>query len=102
LVYLHGPNHSHLVVTGNVMWDVLAATNGRPRPVTPFIVVGGGVLQTRENFGNDTFTSNEGAFTVGGGVRVLASNRVTLGFDVRMGWEPHIRVNGLVGVQLGQ
>jgi hypothetical protein len=102
VVYVHGTNHSHLVVTGNVTWDLRAPTNGRPRAVTPFLVAGGGVFQTREHFFNGTYTSSEGAFTAGGGVRALVADRVTLGFEVRAGWEPHIRINGLIGLRLGQ
>jgi hypothetical protein len=99
LVYIHGSNHSHLVVTGNVTWDLLAPTN-RPHRVTPFLVAGGGVFQTREHFFNGTYTSSEGAFTAGGGVRALLGDRVTLGLEMRVGWEPHIRINGLIGLQL--
>jgi hypothetical protein len=102
LAYIHGAQHSHLVITGNVTWDVLAPTNGRPHQVTPFLAAGGGVFQTREHFFNGTYTSSEGAFTAGGGVRALVADRVTLGFDVRVGWEAHIRINGLIGVQLGR
>jgi hypothetical protein len=101
LVYIHGANHSHLVVTGNVTWDVLAPTN-RPHRVTPFLVAGGGVFQTREHFLNGTYTSSEGAFTAGGGVRALVGDSVALGLEMRMGWEPHIRINGVVGLQLGR
>ena len=60
LVYIHGTNHSHLVVTGNVTWDVLAPTNGRPRAVTPFLIARGGAFQTREHLFNGTYTSSEG------------------------------------------
>ena len=101
LVSIHGANHSHLVVTGNVTWDVRAPTN-RPNRVTPFLVAGGGVFQTREHFFNGTYTSSEGAFTAGGGVRALVGDRVTLGLEMRAGWEPHIRINGVVGLQLGR
>lgn len=101
LVYIHGANHSHLVVTGNVMWDVRAPTNGPPR-VTPFLVAGAGVFQTREHFFSGTYTSNEGAFTAGGGVRALVGDRATVGIEMRAGWETHIRINGVVGVQLGR
>ena len=101
LVYIQGANHSHLVVTGNVTWDVLASTN-RAHRVTPFFVAGGGVFQTREHFFNGTYTSSEGAFTAGGGVRALAGDRVTLGLEMRAGWEPHIRINGVIGLQLGR
>ena len=102
IVYIHGTNHSHFVVTGNVTWDLFAPTKGRPPAVTPFLVAGGGVFQTREDFFNGTYTSSEGAFTAGGGVRALVADRVTLGLEVRAGWEPHIRINGLIGLQLGR
>ena len=102
LVSIHGAHHSHLVVTGNVTWDLLAPTNRRPPTVTPFLVAGVGVFQTREQFFNGTFTSSEGAFTVGGGVRALVGDRVTVGLEMRLGWETHIRINGLVGLHLGR
>jgi hypothetical protein len=102
VVYIHGDNHSHLIVTGNVTFDVFAPNNRRPRHVTPFLVAGGGVFQTRESFFTGTFTSSEGAFTAGGGVRVLVGDRVTVGADMRVGWELHLRVNGLIGLRLGR
>ncbi len=102
VVYMNGDNHSHLMVTGNVTWDLLAPTNRRPRAVTPFLVAGGGVFQTREHLFNGTYTSSEGAFTGGGGVRALVADRLTLGFETRVGWEPHIRINGLIGLRLGR
>lgn len=102
VVYISGANHSHLMVTGNVTWDLLAPTNDRPPSITPFFVVGGGVFQTRETFFSETFTSSEGAFTAGGGVRALVSDRVTVGIDARVGWELHLRLNGSVGVRLGR
>jgi hypothetical protein len=100
--YIDGQNHSHLVVTGNLTWDARSPVNGRPRAITPFVVAGGGVFRTREQFVTGTFSSTEGAFTAGGGVRALVGNRVTVGVETRIGWETHLRVNGLVGVQLGQ
>lgn len=102
VLYLRGERHSHLVVTGNVTWDVFAPMDGRQRPVTPFVVVGGGLFQTRETFPSGDFTSSEGAFTAGGGVRALAGDRITIGIDARVGWELHLRVNGTIGVRLGR
>jgi hypothetical protein len=102
IVYTSGTSHSHLTVTGNVTYDILTATTGLSRRVTPFLVAGSGLFQTRETFFNGEFTSNEGAFTAGGGVRASASDRVTFGLDVRVGWELHLRVNGFVGVRLGR
>ena len=100
VIYVIGNRHSHLTVTGNVTVDLRAPENGRPRPVTPFVVIGGGLFQTREEFFGGTFTSSEGAFTAGGGIRGLIGDRFTVGIDARIGWELHIRVNGLVGVRL--
>ena len=102
IVYIDGDNHSHLVITGNLTFDMLAPRNGRPAQVTPFLVVGGGLFQTREQFSTGTFTSSEGAFTAGGGVRALVGNRVTVGVDARVGWELHLRVAGLIGLQFGR
>lgn len=98
LLYLNGPNHSHLVLTGNVTWDLLAS----PDRVVPFVVAGAGLFQTRESFPIGSFTSSEGAFTAGGGIRVRASDRVLVGIDTRIGWELHVRVNGVVSVRLGR
>jgi len=97
IVYISGDNHSHLVLTGNLTFDLLAN-----RAVTPFLVVGGGLFQTHESFPVGDFTSNEGAFTLGGGVRVAAGDRVLIGLDTRIGWETHVRVNATVGIRLGQ
>ena len=102
VLYLSGDRHRHFVLTGNVTWDLLAPTGGRPHPVTPFVVIGAGLFQTRETFPSGNFTSSEGAFTAGGGVRALAGDRVTIGIDVRAGWELHIRVNGTIGVRIGR
>lgn len=102
VVYIHGSNHSHLMVTGNVTWDLLSPTNGRSPRVTPFVVAGGGLFQTRQTFFTGAFTSSEGAFTAGGGLRAFVGERVTIGVDARVGWELHLRIGGLVGVQLGR
>jgi hypothetical protein len=101
MLFLGGQHHSHLVITGNLTVDLLAPSHGQSRAITPFVVVGGGLFQTREDFPTGPFTSNEGAFTVGGGVRAKAGERVTLGLDARLGWEAHLRVNGTIGVRLG-
>ena len=100
--YVNGQNHSHFILTGNLTVDLVSPKPSGARQVTPFVVVGGGLFQTRESFATETFTSSEGAFTAGGGVRAFVSDRVTLGIDARVGWELHLRVSGIVGVQLGR
>ena len=102
LVYMRGPNSDRdLFLTGNLTFDVLPPRNGRPRRVSPFLVVGGGFFQHSDRFGALDFTSYEGAFTAGGGVRGWISDRVYAFGDVRFGWELHARVNAGVGVALG-
>lgn len=90
------------MLTGNLTFDVMAPRSGRAQAVTPFLVVGGGMFQTRESFFGEDYTYTEGAFTAGGGVRAAVGDRVTVGVDARLGWETHIRINGLVGVRLGR
>jgi hypothetical protein len=102
LVYIAGDRHSHLVLTGNVTFDFVAPAAGRPPGVTPFLVVGGGLFQTRESFFGADYTASEGAFTAGGGIRAAVSDRVTLAVDARVGWETHIRIGGVVGVRVGR
>jgi hypothetical protein len=102
IAFIDGDDHSHLMLTGNVTFDLVRPVNGEPPSFTPFAVVGGGVFQTRESFPNrETFTSSEGAFTAGGGVRALVGRYMFVGGEARLGWELHIRVNGMLGVRLG-
>lgn len=103
LAYIAGENHSHLMVTGNVTFDFFRPGTGEPRKVAPFAVLGGGLFQTRQKLlNNETFTSNEGAFTAGLGVRTQVGERITVGAEARIGWELHLRLNGMVGVRLGR
>lgn len=101
VTFIGGESHRHQVVTGNLTVDFLAPRNGLPR-VTPFIVVGGGMFRTSEGFENrPPFSATEGAFTVGGGIRAPVGDRVAVGADVRLGWEPHFRITGFVSIGLG-
>lgn len=102
IAYIEGERHNHLMLTGNVTFDFLRPLDGRRRRIAPFAVVGGGLFRTRESFPNEVFTSSEGAFTAGGGVRALAGERVTIGAEARVGWELHLRLNGTIGVRLGR
>jgi hypothetical protein len=70
--------------------------------VTPFLVAGAGLFRTRQEFPRDIFTHTEGAFTAGGGVRARVGDVVTVGGEVRLGWELHLRFNAVVGIRLGK
>jgi hypothetical protein len=100
--FISGESHSHRVLTGNVIFDLFAPRSARPRP-TPFIVIGAGVFNTVESFSftGERFSSSEGAFTVGGGVRAPVHERVSAGIDARIGWEPHLRLMAFASVRVG-
>lgn len=101
LTYMVGPGDDRdLVVTGNVMFDVLAPNAAGPRRVTPFLVAGGGLFRHTDRFQSGTFSSIEGAFTLGLGVRAWATRRTFVAVDARLGWELHLRVAATVGVAL--
>ena len=102
VAFINAEHHSHQMLTGNVTFDLIAPANGQPRPITPFLVVGGGLFRTREAFFSGPFASSDPAFTAGGGVRASAGKYVFAGAEARIGWELHIRVNGLVGVRFGE
>ena len=100
--YVSGDRHSHVIWTGNLTFDVIRGPRGQRR-WTPFLVAGGGLYQTREHFfTREVYTSTEGAVTAGGGVRGRVGRRVHVGAEARFGTEPHLRLNGFVGVQLGR
>jgi Outer membrane protein beta-barrel domain len=100
---IEGNNHSHQMLTGNATVDLIRPLGGEPRAVTPFVVVGAGHIRTVQQFpNNETFTSSEGAFTAGGGVRALVGRGLFLGAEARVGWELHIRLNAIVGVRFGR
>ena len=102
IAYVSGEAHSHLLVTGNLTFDLVRSGTTRSASVTPFLTAGGGLFQTREQFSGEVFTSSEGTFTAGGGVRVRAGRRVYVGAEARVGWELHLRLNGMVGIELGR
>jgi hypothetical protein len=101
IVFVSGKQHTHLILTGNATFDLIRPVNGTRR-ITPFLVAGAGMFHTRERFPNSgVFTHTEGAFTAGGGIRGLAGEHLFVGAEARVGWELHLRINGLVGIRFG-
>jgi hypothetical protein len=97
LVYMRGPGEDRdLFVTGNVTFDVLSPR--AERRVTPFLVVGGGFSRFSDRIGPNDFSSFEGAVTGGGGARIMLTDRLYALGEFRIGWEPHYRMTGGVGV----
>lgn len=99
ITYMVGPGDDRdVIVTGNLTFD-LRSPGSR---ATPFLVVGGGLFHHRDRFGPSTFSSTEGSLTGGGGARVWVNDRVYIAPEVRIGWEPHLRITVAVGVRLGR
>jgi hypothetical protein len=55
-------------------------------------------MQHRDRFGDRGFSSFEGAWTAGSGARVWLTNRLYALGEYRVGWEPHVRVTGGIGM----
>ena len=76
--FMSGPGSDRdLILTGNVMVDLLAPTASRPRRTTPFVVLGGGLFRHTQRFLTGTSASTEGAFTLGAGMRTWVNERAT-------------------------
>jgi hypothetical protein len=103
ITYMVGPGSDRdLFVTGNVAWDLVSRGAPRAGLVVPYVIGGAGFYRHSDRFGSVSFPSNEGTFTGGGGVRVWVTPRVYVGAEARLGWEPHTRLAGTVGIQLGR
>ena len=96
VLFVQGDNHSHIIATGNVTFDFVSQAAGQRPAIIPFADVGGGMFQTRDRRPRGGFTSSEGAFTAGGGVRGFVNERMSVGAEARIGWELHLRFNGIV------
>ncbi len=101
LQYMAGPDADRdLVGTVNLVLDFLKPTADRPRRTTPYLLVGGGFFRHTDRFFTENYSTTEGAYTFGLGVRTWVNERVFLGGDARLGWEPHIRLAATVGIAL--
>ncbi len=99
IAYVSGDAHNHLIVTGNATFDLVSPR--RDTAVVPFLVGGVGLFRSRWlGLGEGAYSSSEGAFTAGGGVRARVSHALSVGAEARVGWELHMRVNGFVAIRL--
>jgi hypothetical protein len=100
VTYLRGPDDKrNFTATGNITFDVLDTGGERPR-VMPFLVAGVGVFRSSDRLNGQPFSQIEAALTGGGGIRVWLGQHVYAASEVRIGWEPHLRVTGTIGFEL--
>jgi len=96
--YMRGPDRDRdFMLTGNLTFDLLHPLVSGPPRLNPYLIVGGGLFQHRDDFRGATFTSTEGAFTAGGGLRVFLTHQVYVAPEVRVGWELHLRTSLAMG-----
>jgi hypothetical protein len=97
VLYMVGPESDRdLFVLGVARFGILPFS----RPVVPFATVGGGFMAHWDRFGSQTFSSSEGAFVFGGGVRVAVTRNVYVAPEFTVGWELHMRASANVGIRL--
>lgn len=95
---VQGSHHRHILLAGNVMVHLAAPDERR---VTPYVVVAGGLFQSRFDRPAGSFTTRDGMIATGAGLRGFVSRRISVGAEARAGWETHLRVTGSIGVKLG-
>lgn len=99
LSYHAGPGSDRdLILFGLVTFDLRTPRVGQAGRVEPYLLAGAGLLRHSSSYGGVSYSSSAAMVTWGGGARVWLSRRVYAGADVRMGWEPHLRVLAVVGV----
>jgi hypothetical protein len=92
VVYLRGPaSDRDLIVTGNATFDLSG------HATTAYLVGGGGLFRHSDTFLSGRFTSTEGSFTAGIGVRIPVGPGWYLTPEARIGWETHVRAQVLLG-----
>ena len=80
------------ILMPNLVWEFR-----RGKKVVPYVIGGVGILNHRESWDHFDWNST-GRFISGGfGTKVFLNERFFVSPEVRIGWEPHIRV----GVTLG-
>jgi hypothetical protein len=97
---------SNLTLTGNLTFDLVTDRPGRR--VVPYIAAGGGYLRQRTLVGSgpgspvlQPFTSSEGTFSAGAGVRVAIGQRLYVAPEFRLGYEPETRFAVMIGLRPG-
>ena len=62
--------------------------------------MGGGFFRHTDRFLTGTYSTTEGAYTAGLGMRTWVNERVFVAGDARIGWEAHFRLAATVGIAL--
>jgi len=92
VVFMRGPDDDRdIFLTGKVIVDFMP-----DRLVSPYFVANGGAILHDDRFFSGPYWSSEGAVSAGGGVRIDVTPRLSIAPELRIGWEPHIRIGARV------
>lgn len=93
ILYMIGSGSDRDVsIVPHVAWDF----NPGQR-VRPYVIGGVGLLHHRQRFGPFKFTDNEWTVDGGIGVKFFLNTRVFVAPEIRLGFEPLLRVAGSIG-----
>jgi len=94
-LYLHGSGGEHdWTLTGNASFDLRRTPSAR---VMPYLIAGGGLLSQTTNVGTGKYTARDHTFSGGAGARIALGPRFYIAPEFRMGFEPEIRIAGVIG-----
>ncbi len=98
LTVMRGPGIDRdTFLAANATFDLLVPAPARPVLVVPYLIGGLGFVSMTTQVGTGPYSSSEGTFTTGAGVRVASRQGWFIAPEVRIGWELHWRA----GVQIG-
>ena len=96
ILYMRGPGDDRdMFLVGVARFGILPL---RSR-VAPFVTAGGGWMIHSDDYAGMSYSSTEGAFILGGGVRINATSHVFIAPEFTIGWEPHMRYSVTVGIR---
>jgi hypothetical protein len=76
----------------NLAWDFRRGTR-----VVPYLIGGAGLLHHRETWDHSEWSASALIFAGGFGAKVFLNQRIFIAPELRIGWEPHIRVTCSIG-----
>ncbi len=99
VTYMRGPGDDRdWFLTGNATIDLRVERDRRPR-VVPYVVASAGLFWNTDRVGTGLYTATSGAVSGGIGARISAGNRWFVAPEVRLGFEPVLRVGVTIGVR---
>ena len=99
VTFMRGPGVDRdWFLTGNATIDLRTDRDRRPR-VVPYIVASAGVFWNTNAVGTGLYTARSGAVAGGIGARINAGNRWFIAPEVRIGFEPVLRLGVAIGIR---